>query len=82
MAPCPSFSLPFTRFVFLNICVGTLQKEIQVFCVFPQLETKFKDSANKTMMECEEPFRCFVKFSSSNLLESFRHCASSGLTHF
>ncbi|XP_056874650.1 centromere protein N [Takifugu flavidus] len=44
-----------------------------------KLETKFKDNANKSMMECEEPFRCFVKFSSSNLLESFRHCASSGI---
>lgn len=49
---------------------------------FSQLETKFKDNANKTMTESEEPFRCFVKFSSTNLLESFRHCASSGMNNY
>lgn len=46
--------------------------------IFPQLETKFRDHTNKTMTEREEPFRCVVKFASTNLLESFKHCASSG----
>lgn len=80
----PSFSLPFTRctlFDFLNTHVGILEKYCleKSLCVFSQLETKFKDNANKTMTESEEPFKCFVKFSSTNLLESFRHCASSGM---
>ncbi|KAM6943384.1 centromere protein N [Xenentodon cancila] len=44
-----------------------------------KLETKFRDSTNKAMSEREEPFRCVVKFSSTNLLESLRHCASSGI---
>ncbi|KAM4743980.1 centromere protein N [Anableps anableps] len=44
-----------------------------------KLETKFKDPSNETMTARDEPFRCGVKFSSTNLLESFRHCASSGI---
>uniref|UniRef100_A0A8C9YK76 Centromere protein N n=1 Tax=Sander lucioperca TaxID=283035 RepID=A0A8C9YK76_SANLU len=44
-----------------------------------KLETKFRDHSNKTMTEREEPFRCVVKFASTNLLESLRHCASSGI---
>lgn len=44
-----------------------------------KLETKFRDHTNKTMTERDEPFRCVVKFSSTNLLESLRHCASSGI---
>ncbi|KAM7423999.1 hypothetical protein PAMA_000384 [Pampus argenteus] len=44
-----------------------------------KLETKFRDPANKTMTEREEPFRCVVKFASTNLLESLRQCASSGV---
>ncbi|XP_072237344.1 centromere protein N [Leuresthes tenuis] len=44
-----------------------------------KLETKFRDPTNKAMTERAEPFRCVVKFSSTNLLESFRHCASSGI---
>ncbi|CAN9507002.1 unnamed protein product [Ophioblennius macclurei] len=44
-----------------------------------KLETKFRDHTNKTMTEREEPFRCVVKFASVNLLESLRHCASSGI---
>ncbi|XP_037344303.2 centromere protein N [Pungitius pungitius] len=44
-----------------------------------KLETKFRDHSNKTMTEREEPFRCVVKFTSTNLLESFRHCSSSGI---
>lgn len=43
-----------------------------------KLETKFKDQTNKTMTEREEPFKCVVKFESTNLLESLRGCASSG----
>ncbi|XP_047436114.1 centromere protein N [Mugil cephalus] len=44
-----------------------------------KLETRFKDHTNKIMTEREEPFRCVVKFASTNLLESLRHCASSGI---
>lgn len=43
------------------------------------LETKFKDLTNKTMMEQEEPLKCLVKFTSTNLLESLRQCASLGI---
>lgn len=45
-----------------------------------KLETKFRDHTNRTMTEREEAFRCVVKFASTNLLESLRHCASSGIT--
>ncbi|KAM4602632.1 centromere protein N [Polymixia lowei] len=45
-----------------------------------KLETKFRDNSNKIMTESEEPFRCFVKFASTNLLESLRCCASSGIS--
>ncbi|XP_071344855.1 centromere protein N [Trachinotus anak] len=44
-----------------------------------KLETKFRDHTNKTMTERAEPFKCVVKFASTNLLESLRHCASSGI---
>ncbi|XP_013857361.1 centromere protein N [Austrofundulus limnaeus] len=44
-----------------------------------KLETKFRDPTNETMMEREEPFRCVVKFTSTNLLESLKHCASTGI---
>ncbi|XP_054892481.1 centromere protein N [Poeciliopsis prolifica] len=44
-----------------------------------KLETKFKDPINEAMTQRDEPFLCSVKFSSSNLLESLRHCASSGI---
>lgn len=44
-----------------------------------KLETKFRDQTNKAMSKREEPFRCDVKFVSTNLLESFKHCASSGI---
>ncbi|CAJ1048809.1 centromere protein N [Xyrichtys novacula] len=43
-----------------------------------KLETKFRDQTNKAMTEREESFKCIVKFASTNLLESLRHCASSG----
>ncbi|XP_029972261.1 centromere protein N [Salarias fasciatus] len=71
---------------------GAAAKRQQMACeafgggVLPQLqsavyklETRFKDHTNKIMTEREEPFRCVVKFSSVNLLESLRHCASSGI---
>ncbi|XP_034087462.1 centromere protein N [Gymnodraco acuticeps] len=44
-----------------------------------KLETKFRDHTNTLMTEREEPFRCVVKFSSTNLLESLKNCASSGI---
>ncbi|RVE74558.1 hypothetical protein OJAV_G00023750 [Oryzias javanicus] len=44
-----------------------------------KLDTKFKDPSNKTMTEREDTFKCVVKFSSINLLESLRSCASSGI---
>uniref|UniRef100_A0A3B5LX69 Centromere protein N n=1 Tax=Xiphophorus couchianus TaxID=32473 RepID=A0A3B5LX69_9TELE len=44
-----------------------------------KLETKFKGPTNEAMTQRDEPFICSVKFSSSNLLESLRHCASSGI---
>ncbi|KAI9542727.1 hypothetical protein NQZ68_017738 [Dissostichus eleginoides] len=44
-----------------------------------KLETRFRDHSNTTMTEREEPFRCVVKFSSANLLESLKSCASSGI---
>ncbi|XP_061566834.1 centromere protein N [Cololabis saira] len=44
-----------------------------------KLETKFRDPTNEAMSKQEGPFRCVVKFSSTNLLESLRHCASSGI---
>lgn len=34
------------------------------------------------MTEREEPLRCLVKFTSTNLLESFRQCASLGKNFF
>uniref|UniRef100_A0A3Q3Q461 Centromere protein N n=1 Tax=Monopterus albus TaxID=43700 RepID=A0A3Q3Q461_MONAL len=44
-----------------------------------ELETKFNGHANGTMTDREQPFRCVVKFTSTNLLESLRQCASSGI---
>ncbi|XP_020777725.1 centromere protein N [Boleophthalmus pectinirostris] len=43
-----------------------------------RLETKFRGYA-KNMAQHKEPFKCVVKFSSTNLLESLRNCASSGI---
>lgn len=42
------------------------------------LETKFRGHA-KNMEQRTEPFKCVVKFSSANILESLRSCASSGI---
>lgn len=56
-----------------------ISSKIECFVFFSQLETKFRDHSNQTMSEREEPFRCVVKFESTNLLESLRHCASSGI---
>ncbi|XP_035008340.1 centromere protein N [Hippoglossus stenolepis] len=44
-----------------------------------KLETKFKDHTNRSMTERDESFKCVVKFESTNLLESLRHCAASGI---
>ncbi|XP_047219056.1 centromere protein N isoform X1 [Girardinichthys multiradiatus] len=44
-----------------------------------KLETKFRDLTNETMTERDKPLRCVVKFSSPNILESLRHCASTGI---
>lgn len=44
-----------------------------------KLETKLKDNSNEIMMERVEPFRCVVKFASTNILESLRHCAMTGI---
>ncbi|KAK5873874.1 hypothetical protein PBY51_018876 [Eleginops maclovinus] len=44
-----------------------------------KLETKLRDHTDRTMREREEPFRCVVKFASTNLLESLKNCASSGI---
>ncbi|XP_033839870.1 centromere protein N [Periophthalmus magnuspinnatus] len=43
-----------------------------------RLKTKFRGHA-KNMAQRKEPFKCVVKFSSTNLLESLRSCASSGI---
>ncbi|XP_054627167.1 centromere protein N [Dunckerocampus dactyliophorus] len=51
----------------------------QLQSVVYKLETKFRDPTNKTMTEQERPFKCMVKFASTNILESLRHCASSGI---
>ncbi|XP_041744879.1 centromere protein N-like isoform X2 [Coregonus clupeaformis] len=44
-----------------------------------KLETKFRDNSNKMLTGREEPFRGVVEFASTNLLESLRHCVSSGM---
>lgn len=43
-----------------------------------KLETRFRGHA-KNMTQRKEPFKCVVKFSSPNILESLRSCASSGI---
>lgn len=67
------------RLISFSTYVAILEKKYWSHSVFPQLETKFKDDTNKAMTEREQPFRCVVKFSSTNLLESLRHCASTGM---
>ncbi|CAL8351306.1 unnamed protein product [Merluccius merluccius] len=44
-----------------------------------KLETKLKDNTNKIMTEREQPFRCVVTFASTNILESLRHSAMTGI---
>ncbi|XP_061669891.1 centromere protein N [Syngnathoides biaculeatus] len=51
----------------------------QLQSVVYKMETKFKDPKNQRMTQREEPFRCVVTFKSSNILESLRHCAASGI---
>ncbi|KAI4892392.1 hypothetical protein NFI96_011690 [Prochilodus magdalenae] len=44
-----------------------------------RLETRYRGNSNNTLNDKDELFRGVVKFSSSNLLESFRHCVSAGM---
>ncbi|KAK3549113.1 hypothetical protein QTP70_032574 [Hemibagrus guttatus] len=44
-----------------------------------KLETRYRGSSNNTLSDRDELFRGVVKFSSSNLLESLRHCVSTGM---
>ncbi|XP_051953442.1 centromere protein N [Xyrauchen texanus] len=44
-----------------------------------RLETRFRGNVNNTLSDREEFFRGVVKFSSSSLLESLRHCVASGM---
>ncbi|XP_053356470.1 centromere protein N [Clarias gariepinus] len=46
-----------------------------------KLETRYRgSSSNNTLSDRDELFRGVVKFSSPNLLESLRHCVSTGMT--
>ncbi|KAM9826216.1 centromere protein N isoform X2 [Syngnathus typhle] len=51
----------------------------QLESVVYKMETKYKGPTNQRIAERETPFKCVIKFSSTNLLESFRHGASSGI---
>ncbi|XP_027010670.1 centromere protein N [Tachysurus fulvidraco] len=44
-----------------------------------KLETRYRGSSNDTLSDRDELFRGVVKFSSPNLLESLRHCVSTGM---
>nr|XP_055029351.1 centromere protein N [Misgurnus anguillicaudatus] len=44
-----------------------------------KLETRYRGNANGTLSDQEELFRGVVKFSSSSLLQSLRHCVSTGM---
>ncbi|KAF4091822.1 hypothetical protein AMELA_G00041830 [Ameiurus melas] len=45
-----------------------------------KLETRYRGSSNNTLSDRDELFRGVLKFSSPNLLESLRHCASTGMS--
>ncbi|XP_053533800.1 centromere protein N isoform X3 [Ictalurus punctatus] len=45
-----------------------------------KLETRYRGSSNNTLSDRDELFRGVVKFSSPSLLESLRHCASTGMS--
>ncbi|XP_030650074.1 centromere protein N [Chanos chanos] len=44
-----------------------------------RLETKYKGNGNDTLIDRDEPFKGVVQFTSTNLLESLRHCVASGM---
>ncbi|XP_066541496.1 centromere protein N [Hoplias malabaricus] len=44
-----------------------------------RLETRYRGNSNNTLGDKDELFRGVVRFSSSSLLESFRHCVSAGM---
>lgn len=44
-----------------------------------RLETRYKGNGNYTLSDKEDFFRGVVRFSSSSLLESLRHCVASGM---
>lgn len=44
-----------------------------------KLETMFKSDPNMDVLERREPFRCLVKFSSPDLLESLKSLAPAGM---
>ncbi|XP_026087025.1 centromere protein N [Carassius auratus] len=44
-----------------------------------RLETRYRGNDNQTLSDREEFFRGVVRFSSSSLLDSLRHCVASGM---
>uniref|UniRef100_A0A8C1LRL4 Centromere protein N n=1 Tax=Cyprinus carpio TaxID=7962 RepID=A0A8C1LRL4_CYPCA len=44
-----------------------------------RLETRYRGNGNHTLSDREEFFRGVVRFSSSSLLDSLRHCVASGM---
>ncbi|XP_016315192.1 centromere protein N-like [Sinocyclocheilus anshuiensis] len=44
-----------------------------------RLETRYRGNGNNTLSDREEFFRGVVRFSSSSLLDSLRHCVASGM---
>uniref|UniRef100_A0A3B1ILT1 Centromere protein N n=1 Tax=Astyanax mexicanus TaxID=7994 RepID=A0A3B1ILT1_ASTMX len=44
-----------------------------------KLETRYRGNSNNTLNDGDELFRGVVKFSSKNILESLRHCVSTGM---
>ncbi|XP_028665656.1 centromere protein N [Erpetoichthys calabaricus] len=46
-----------------------------------KLETKFKDPVNRILENKTDPFRCVIKFSSPNLLESLKSSVELGIVN-
>ncbi|XP_062860550.1 centromere protein N [Trichomycterus rosablanca] len=44
-----------------------------------KLETRYRGTSNNTLSDKDDLFKGMVKFSSTNLLESLRHCVSAGM---
>ncbi|XP_026855354.2 centromere protein N [Electrophorus electricus] len=44
-----------------------------------KLETRYRGNSSNTLNDKDELFRGVVKFSSSNLLQSFHHCVATGI---